>query len=133
MIPSHNVVDEQEGEQNIYPSRTWKLDMDRGRIVGKIDALEAVKQAVFKILQTDRYAHDIYSFQYGHELKQLIGGHPAVIESEVNRMTREALLQDDRILSVEEADVSVMEDGLFIRCIVTSDYGSFEVEVNQHV
>ncbi|MGI2295152.1 DUF2634 domain-containing protein [Paenibacillus sp. GXUN7292] len=132
MIPSHSPMEESD-RQGVMPSLTWRLDLDKGRIVGKIDALEAVKQAVFKILQTDRYGHDIYSFDYGHELKQLLGGSPAVMESEVNRMIREALLQDDRIVSVEEAEVTAEGNSLLIRCVVVTDYGSFEVEVNRDV
>ena len=41
----------------VQSSRTWRLDAETGRIAGKIDGLEAVKQAVFKILQTERYAY----------------------------------------------------------------------------
>lgn len=115
------------------PSRTWRLDLQRGTVGGKIDGLDAVRQAVFKVLQTERYRYDIYSVDYGHELATLIGGDPLYVQSEVLRMIREALLQDDRIHAVENMRVGLTEDGLTVRFTVATEYGSFEQEVTRNV
>jgi hypothetical protein len=115
------------------PSLTWRLDFDKGRVAGRIDGLEAVKQAALKVLQTDRFWHDVYSFDYGHELSTLIGGNALYVQSEMSRMISEALLQDDRITGVEGIAVNVVGDSLTIRFTVVSDFGSFEEVVTRNV
>lgn len=43
------------------------------RFLGKTDGTEAVKQAVLKILNTERYGYEIYTWDYGVELQDLYG------------------------------------------------------------
>jgi phage baseplate assembly protein W len=115
------------------PSATWKLDFEKGKVVGKIDELEAVKQAVFKILHTDRYWHVIYSTDYGHELSTLIGSHPIYLQSELRRRVEEALLTDERIVSVNDLGVEMLEDQIKLSFQVNSIHGAFNEEVNKDV
>lgn len=84
------------------PSLTYKLDFERKRISGKIDNEEAIMQLVMKILYTERYAYVIYSSQYGVELDRLIGKDYDFIVSDLERTITEALLADDRILSITD-------------------------------
>ena len=62
MIP---VVDDEllTLEDETQPSLTYALDAENGRIRGKVDGLEAVKQAVYLALSTERFAHLIYSWR----------------------------------------------------------------------
>lgn len=86
MIPEVDqaLLDEPLDDQE-RPSKTWRLDFKKGgRITGRVDGLDAVRQAVFKVLQTNRFWHDIYDFDYGHELSLLIGSQPEFVESELN-------------------------------------------------
>ena len=114
----------------VQPSRTWRLDAETGRIAGKIDGLEAVKQAVFKILQTERYAYMAYSFDYGVELKNLMGQSPAYAQSELRRRIAEALLQDARIQNVRDFQFEQTGDSMTVRFTVESSAGTFDQEVN---
>ncbi len=114
----------------VQPSRTWRLDAETGRIAGKIDGLEAVKQAVFKILQTERYAYMAYSFDYGVELRSLMGQSPAYAQSELRRRIAEALLQDARIQNVRDFQFEQTEDSMTVRFTVESSAGTFDQEVN---
>lgn len=84
------------------PSRTYKLDFDRKRITGKIDNMDSIIQLVMKILYTERYAYVIYSSQYGVELDRLIGEEYDFIVSDLERTITEALLADDRIISITD-------------------------------
>jgi phage baseplate assembly protein W len=114
----------------VQPSRTWRLDAETGRIAGKIDGLEAVKQAVFKILQTERYTYMAYSFDYGVELKNLMGQSPAYAQSELRRRIAEALLQDARIQNVRDFQFEQTGDSMTVRFTVESSAGTFDKEVN---
>lgn len=99
MIPEQQ-VDLTNLEVISQPSLTYKLDFERKRITGKIDDEEAIMQLVMKILYTERYAYVIYSSQYGVELDRLIGKDYDFIVSDLERTITEALLADDRILSI---------------------------------
>jgi len=115
------------------PSLTWKLDFDKGRVTGKVDGLDAVRQTVFKVLQTDRFWYDVYSFDYGHELTRLLGNSPEFVQSEATRMLSEALLQDDRIQAVQSVTVDITGDQMTLKFTVVTKYGSFEQEVSRNV
>ena len=79
------------------PGYTHKLDIDQQRVRGTTDERDAVLQAVYLILNVERYAYPIYSRNYGSELSDLIGKPKDYAMSEMKRRITEALLQDDRI------------------------------------
>src|SRR5690606_23686550 len=118
IIPADlEIVEEQQ------PSLTFGIDFDRGRVVGMVDGLESVKQAVFLILQTERYRHLIYTPDYGAELEGLIGRDPLFVQSELKRRIREALLQDDRIEDVTNFSIQFNGDNALVRFTVMSAFG----------
>lgn len=87
-------------------SKTWRLDLVNNRITGYIDGLEAVLQAALMALQTERYQHLIFSFQYGGELSTLIGRDDDYVYSEAQRMIIDALSVDTRITAVRDFSIS---------------------------
>lgn len=91
------------------PSRTYAVNFDTGRIVGFIDGQEAMKQAILKILLTERFSYLIYSWNYGAELNAVIGKSYPIFESEIKRVICEALLADSRINSVSEFKVDKID------------------------
>lgn len=115
------------------PSRTYRLNLRHNRISGMTDGLEAVKQAAYKILQTERFEHLIYDSSYGFEGKGLVGKDPLFVQSELRSRIREALLQDDRMTDIADMQISLQGDTALIRFTVVSDYGTFDMEVSQNV
>ncbi|MDF2925882.1 MAG: phage protein [Paenibacillaceae bacterium] len=115
------------------PSRTWRLDFDQGRISGMIDDREAVLQAVYKILQTERYVYLAYSFDYGFEGRNLIGRSPSFVRSELRRRISEALLQDSRVQEVRDFSFESKGDTMLVRFTVVTSTDRFEQEVSIHV
>ncbi|MBB6733180.1 DUF2634 domain-containing protein [Cohnella zeiphila] len=132
MIPAGGQITPDTVEATL-PSRTWRLDSDRGRAAGMIDELEAVKQAVHKILRTERFFYLIYNADYGSELSGLFGQSSGLADSELRRRVREALTQDDRIRDVVDFDVSISEDSATVAFTVISTYGDFRNEVTTRV
>jgi len=123
IIPAELEIVEEE-----QPSLTFGIDFDRGRVIGMVDGLEAVKQAVFLILQTERYRYLIYTPDYGSELEGLIGRDPLFVQSELKRRIREALMQDDRIEDVTNFSIQFDGDNALVRFTVVSVFGNFEAE-----
>lgn len=88
------------------PSRTYKLDIENNRILGHTDGLEAVRQAFYKILNTERYAYLIYDRAYGVELERFIGKDYEFIVTDLERTITEALQQDDRFVGLKNVAVA---------------------------
>lgn len=88
------------------PSKTYKMLIDDEKVLGTVDDLEAIEQACYKILNTERYQYVIYSWNYGIELKELFGKPVPWVFSELPRRIREALTQDDRVNDVTNFDLS---------------------------
>ena len=114
---------------NEMTSKTYKIDFERKRIVEKIDKYEALKQAIYFILNTIRYKHIIYSFNYGSEINNVIGMDYELAKSEIERYVREAILADDRFTEIRNFKVSkVASDSMSISFDVYTIYGTINVE-----
>ncbi len=97
-----------------------------------IDGHDAIIQAVRKILYTERYAYVIYSSQYGVELDRLIGQEYDFIVSDIKRTLTEALLMDNRIISLENFEMEKTGlDTMEVNFLVNSIEGeiNFSTEV----
>lgn len=110
------------------PSFTHKLSEQH--VSGYVDELEAYKQAVYKILNTERYEHVMYSWNYGIELKGLFGQHIAYVVPELERRIREALMQDDRTVSVTDFQFDTTKFGeVAVKFKANSIYGEVEQQL----
>lgn len=128
MIPKFNFV-VSEIEDTVQSSKTYRIDSFNGRITRKIDELEAIKQAVFKILQTERFENVIYDASYGVELIGLIGKPKEFVKSDIERIIKEALSVDERILGIENFNiVDDVKENLKIEFKVNSIYGDIKLE-----
>lgn len=112
------------------PSNTYRMKIEEERVDGKIvNEVEAVKQAVYKILNTERYKHIIYSTDYGVELADLFGKPIPYVLPEIPRRITEALLVDDRIKRVDNFELDYNKKGE-VSClfVVHSIFGAFDVK-----
>jgi len=127
MIPQGGTIqpDTEVVESLDQPSLTYRLNLEEGTLSSQIDGLEAIKQAVAKVLQTRRFEHLIYSSDYGHELYDVIGRDPLWAYAEIERHIKEALLQDDRILSVDDMNISFAGETAMAEFTVRTVYGPF--------
>ncbi|MDT2757358.1 DUF2634 domain-containing protein [Enterococcus asini] len=109
------------------PTRTYKIS--NGRVNGWIDDLEAMRQAVEKILLTERFEWVIYSDNYGIEIQELIGNDFDLIQSEIERVVGEALLADERIESVDNFDLQQTDrSSLLFSFTVLTVFGEINME-----
>lgn len=129
MIPEVN-EEISEIEVETQPSKTYFFDMDNGRIRGIADELEAVRQAVYLILNTERYDYLIYSWDYGVELKELFGEQKEYAYPEIKRCITEALLQDERITAVDAFEFEAGKKSNHIKFSVHTIFGDMEVETD---
>lgn len=114
LIPSNTISIGQDVEIITHPTYTYYLDIENKKIVRHTDGKEAIKQAIFKILQTERYSFLIYDWNYGVELEGLLGKDPLFVLAEIERRVTEALLQDDRITSLSDFIINQIGGSDFI-------------------
>ncbi len=113
--------------QEQKPSLTWQMDLQSNRIKGRIDGLDAIKQAIEKILLTERYAYRIYSWNYGAELQFYIGKDTDFVMADAERAIREALQQDDRVEDIEDFKAELVNiDSVKVSFTVVTVAGNFD-------
>ena len=125
-IPSDTVTEAEE-----QPSLTYRLDLDKGRIVGKVDGLTAVNQAIRKAIITPRFKCLIYDNQYGSEIEEAIitkDASPDYIEAVTEGFIRDALRPDTRILSVYDFQFNFEEDKAHVFFRADTIFGQTEIE-----
>lgn len=116
------------GERQKQASLTFKIYFDSNRIVNRIDNIEAVKQAVFLMLLTERDYSEIYE-GYGLKVSDLIGQDIGLVTSEFKRRIIECLKEDDRIVEVDTFEFIEDKEGLLVTFRVSSIYGDFPSKV----
>ena len=129
MLPDYNTVYQQD---NIMPSKTYYINRNTNRISGYIDDKDAIIQAIYLILSTERYESVIYNWYYGTEFDSLVGKDRDFVKSELKRRIAEAILEDDRILDVTDFNISFNKDAANVVFLVETNIGDINInwEVN---
>ena len=105
----------------IMASKTYRLTENRKRIRGDCDGKSSLCQSIAKRLSTERGAYPIYGELYGVAFDDLWDLPAALIETEVEARIKESLLQDDRILSVQNFVFQRCENGLEVEFAVATE------------
>lgn len=136
MLPNLNIQDDLEEDMledfaiETPPSLTYAMLKKEDLFMGTCNHLEAIKQAVYKIINTERYEYGIYSWDYGIELKDLFGKDFGYVMAEIKYRIMEALTQDDRIDSVENFIFKKLDKhSLHVKFTVVSIEGEFDEEM----
>jgi len=120
------VQDEEE-----KPSKTYRLDLDKGRILGFVDGQEAVRQAIRKAIITPRFKCLIYDNQYGSEIEEAVTTNDATreyIEAVIPDFVKDCLRPDTRILDVFNFRFEFVEDVAYIWFDCDTIYGTVSIE-----
>ena len=129
MIPSIAGFLNRDFQIREKPGFTYRMHKEEHLVRGCTDGLEAVKQAVYKILMTERYEYIMYSWNYGVELAGLLGAPVTYVCPELKRRISEALLMDDRIRSVDNFEFEFPEKGVIhVSFTVNTIYGEMKAE-----
>ena len=134
MIPRQDITDVEfiDGVEEIsYPSFTWKIDFEQGRMRGYVDDKQALEQAIYKEINTERYDYIIYDDNYGLELKDLYGKPKSYCYVILSYRIKECLESDDRVITVDNFNY-IQEDSkgnnLSISFTVESIFGNIEIK-----
>jgi Protein of unknown function (DUF2634). len=92
---------------------------------------EAVLVWVRKALQTQRYRHEIYTWDYGCENESLIGKPftDELKQSEATRYVKECLMINQYIIDVKNIKTEFSGETLIINATIETIYGEAELNV----
>ncbi|WP_413773735.1 DUF2634 domain-containing protein [Paenibacillus woosongensis] len=122
-----NVLGEQSAATGGMFGRSWLFDFEAGefrmtptRKIASADETAAWMMWCEKAVRTARYHHLIYSRDYGQEYEGLIGRGMSrgALESEIQRMTTEALMIDPRTARVDQFSFRWSGDACLFSCRV---------------
>ncbi len=109
-------------------SKTYYLDRENKRIVGVLnDYLKAVEQAVYLVLNVERFDYAMFSWNYGIELNDLYGNIKEYVIPNLIGRIKEALLQDDRITDVINFNYKINKTVYSISFTVVTEYGNIDI------
>ena len=112
----------------LAPSRTYSLNTEDDKFnIGYIDGIEAVKQAIYLVLNTERYDYIIYD-EYGVEIKYLFGREDSFVIPELERVITETVMRDDRVTNVSDFKITKNKDAMLCTFTVHTIFGDFEAE-----
>ncbi len=114
--------------ENSKITKTYFLDFNSNRICGYISGKEAMKQAILKIINTKRYAFEIYDWSYGSEVYELIGKDMKTAEIFAEIYIEDALLTDDRIEKIEDFEIKKGRNFLNVKFKAITVLGEVEIE-----
>ena len=142
MIPNTSELSMSIEEEN-HPTLTFRAVVDenlaignirfRNRINGLLDDLDAVEQAVYLILGTERYKFPIYSWDYGVDLADLFGKPMPFVMAELPERIKEALTVDERISNVTDFEFTQNGKKLEVSFTVVTDAGNLETALEVEV
>lgn len=101
MIPANSGLLKQDFIITQHPSKTYAMQINSHQIRGHTDKLQAMEQAIYKTISTERYQYIIYSRNYGVSLQNLFGEPLSYVIPEIQRRITDALLWDDRVIRVD--------------------------------
>ena len=130
MIPNQNSNDGLviDFEEEVQPTRTYRMDHVRKRIIGCTDGKEAMEQAIYKAMGTERYENIIYSWNFGAEIAKLFGKPIPYVYSELQRITKECLLHDNRINELTNFNFSHKKNKVFMSFVAHTIFGEIPIE-----
>lgn len=96
-----------------------------------VEGNEAIKTWVYLALLTPNKQYPIYSWDYGTEVKELIGKNytKALTKAEAQRLIEECLIINPYIVDVQVTDTSFKDSILTCNIKVTTIYGDVEVSL----
>lgn len=127
MISLNNVQSITEAEEK--PTRTYRLDIDKGRIVGYVDGIEAIQQYIRKAIISPRFKCLAYSPQYGSEVDAVCVANrwdKNIIKKLLPSLIKDSLT-DSRITDVYNFSFEDGTDSIYVNFNVDTVYGTTEI------
>ena len=131
MIPYLGMVNDliEESDDTLENRKTFYLNINENIIGGKVDGLEALKQSIYFMLNTEADQYIIYPYTYGITTLDLFGKPVYYVMAVLPDRIKETLLSDSRITDVSDFEFKVDKNKLTTSFVVHTVYGDTKEEV----
>lgn len=90
-----------------------------------VTGIEAIKSWIYRTIQTERYRHEIYSWNHASELSELIGKpFNALNKAEAERIIKESILVNPYVTDLRISNILFLEGKITIEVEVVTIYGN---------
>lgn len=127
MTPEVNLLNT-EYNNTTKTSNTYKMNREALVIKSLINNKEAIAQAVYKILMTEKDTYIIYDSNYGIKFKDLYGKDTTYVVSILKLRIEDALKNDDRIRGIKNFSAVANKHNISVEFTVESVFGDIEIE-----
>ncbi|KXI11480.1 MULTISPECIES: DUF2634 domain-containing protein [Peptostreptococcus] len=105
---------------------TGEVLLDESGQVKLVEGIEAIKVWCYLAIKTQRYAHQIFTEEYGSQHEELIGYEytKELTETEAYRYINECLMKSPYVLGVKNLGVHRTGDKLNINIEIETSYGT---------
>ena len=124
LLPEHDGYS--ESDELILGDKTFCIDFQKGRVIGMIDGFDALLQSLEIMLQTPRFKHEIFSWNYGNELYNCIGKPYDEVVLFATQYITAALKSDNRVKDVYDFEFNKSRDYVQISFKIDTVYGEAE-------
>ena len=97
-----------------------------------VDGVDAAVQAIFKALQTRRFAHIIYDDQYGCDIFNKIGNlslTQSYLDTDIPAMIEDTFQNEDMIQGFSDMDYEIVDgDSVRIQLFASTIFGDVNLE-----
>ena len=114
---------------------TWYIDWHTNRINRIATEYEELAQTIQRALMTDRFYYTIYTWQYGSELKDLVGSkNLSYMKGAIKKDIKDALKFENRVIGVDDVQIKLDDDSSYkINVAISTTLGTIREELVYNV
>lgn len=128
MIPTQYSILKENPQILTYPSKTFKLNRDEERILGRTDGVEAVAQTIHMMLTTESNKYEIYPDGFGIVTEDLYGKNWHYVEIQLENRIRSSLQSDERITGMSDYKIEWDKGKCIVSFTAHTIYGDAQVD-----
>lgn len=110
------------------PYKTYKMNMESLTIEGLCDGKEALEQAVYKLIMTEKDFYLIYDENYGIKLVDLYGKDIAFVSALIKLRLEDCFKNDTRIKDIESLILKKDKEKLILEFTINTEFGSMDFQ-----
>ena len=111
-------------------TKVFEIDWDNNRLLSRhIDGSKAIDQTINVICSISLKETDIMPDWFGNEFSELYGMPRSFVKANIERLIKEALSDDDRIIKLENFRITDLEKAIAVHFTIVAQDSVFEKEI----
>ncbi len=125
MLPKDDIA-EQDGQERGF--KAFGIDFENKKILGVIDGVDALKQAIRMALITPRYKYPMFSHRYGTDFENAFEGGYSKAMGRLKNAIYDSLIYDRRINGIDNFEFEKKGSAIMVKFKLHTIYGDMDYE-----